>query len=44
MEPVVVEIVDVREEFWTIYDLDGAVWLVPAYGFLDADGNVSCEF
>jgi hypothetical protein len=38
-EPVIVEIVDVREDFWTIYDADGALWLVPAYAFLDADGG-----
>jgi hypothetical protein len=39
MEPVVVEIVDVREEWWMIYDVDGAAWLVPAYAFLDRDGG-----
>lgn len=39
MEPQVVEIVDVREAIWTIYDADGTTWLVPAYEFLDANGG-----
>jgi len=43
-EPVVpptvtIEIVSVEEAWWTLYDMDGTVWVVPGYRFLDREGG-----
>ena len=34
-EPEVAVLVDVRPDFWWAWDPDGAVWLLPAYTFID---------
>lgn len=38
-EPVVVTLVDVQADLWWVWDADGAVWLLPAYRFVDTDGG-----
>jgi hypothetical protein len=37
-EPIVATLVDVRADFWWVWDTDNSVWLLPAYTFTDADG------
>lgn len=34
-----VNIVGVKESWWTLYDVDGTVWLVPGYTFVDSEGG-----
>jgi hypothetical protein len=36
---IVVRIVDVKEAWWTLFDVDGTMWVVPGYAFIDADGG-----
>jgi hypothetical protein len=36
---ITVQIVGVKEAWWTIYDVDGSMWVVPGYSFIDADGG-----
>jgi len=36
---ITVEIVSVKEAWWTLYDMDGTVWLVPGYVFVDREGG-----
>lgn len=38
-DPVVVTLVDVEADLWWVWDADGAVWLLPAYRFIDTDGG-----
>ncbi len=38
-EPITVTLVDVEADFWWAWDTDGAVWLLPAYRFIDSDGG-----
>ncbi len=38
-EPVVVTLVDVRADLWWAWDVDGSVWLLPAYRFIDSEGG-----
>jgi len=38
-EPVVISLVDVQADLWWAWDVDGVVWLLPAYRFLDVDGG-----
>ncbi len=38
-EPVVVTLVDVQPDLWWAWDVDGSVWLLPAYRFIDSDGG-----
>jgi hypothetical protein len=38
-EPEAIELVEVRESLWTIFDLDGTMWLLPAYTFIDSAGG-----
>jgi hypothetical protein len=38
-EPVVVTLVDVQADLWWAWDIDGSVWLLPAYRFIDGDGG-----
>lgn len=38
-EPITVTLVDVQADFWWAYDVDGSVWLVPAYRFIGDDGG-----
>ena len=38
-DPVVVTLVDVAADLWWVWDADGAVWLLPAYRFIDSDGG-----
>ncbi|HEY5663575.1 MAG TPA: hypothetical protein VIS05_06030 [Ilumatobacter sp.] len=38
-EPVTVTLVDVQADVWWAWDTDGAVWLLPAYRFIDTDGG-----
>lgn len=37
-EPMVATLVDVRADLWWAWDVDGSVWLLPAYSFTSADG------
>lgn len=39
-QPVTVTIVDVRLDLWMLWDIDGTVWLLPAYAFVADDGSV----
>ncbi len=32
-------LVDVRADLWWVYDVDGSIWLLPAYTFVDTDGR-----
>ena len=36
-EPEVATLVDVRADFWWAWDVDGSVWLLPAYTFIDTE-------
>jgi hypothetical protein len=36
---VTVRIVAVKEAWWTLYDVDGTMWVLPAYAFVDDDGH-----
>lgn len=38
-EPVTVTLVDVQADVWWAWDVDGSVWLLPAYRFIDTDGG-----
>lgn len=38
-ETVTVNIVRVRADLWQIWDVDGTIWLLPAYTFLDDQGG-----
>ena len=38
-EPEVATLVDVRADFWWVWDADGSVWLLPAYTFTDSEGR-----
>ncbi len=38
-EPVVVTLVDVQADLWWAWDIDGSVWMLPAYRFIDTDGG-----
>lgn len=38
-DPVVVTLVGVEADLWWVWDADGAVWLLPAYRFIDSDGG-----
>lgn len=38
-EPVIVTLVDVEADLWWVWDTDGAVWMLPAYRFIDTDGG-----
>lgn len=39
-QPVItVQIVGVKEAWWPLYDMDGTMWLVPGYVFIDGDGG-----
>lgn len=38
-EPITVTLVDVEADFWWAWDVDGSVWLVPAYRFIGDDGG-----
>jgi hypothetical protein len=38
-DPIVVTITDVAEDYWMVWDVDGTVWLVPAYAFIGEDGG-----
>jgi hypothetical protein len=40
VEPLVVHLTGVRAELQMLWDVDGTVWLVPAYGFTSDDGGV----
>ena len=33
-------LVDVKADLWWVWDVDGSVWLLPAYTFTDTNGNV----
>jgi hypothetical protein len=37
--PITVTIVDVDESLWSVWDVDGTTWLLPAYDFVDSDGG-----
>ena len=39
VEPVVVTLVDVEADLWWALDVDGSVWLLPAYRFIGDDGG-----
>lgn len=34
-----VRIVGVKEAWWTLYDSEGTMWVLPAYAFIDEDGH-----
>jgi len=36
---ITMQIVGVKEAWWTLYDVDGTMWVVPGYAFLDSDGG-----
>jgi hypothetical protein len=38
-EPIIVTLVDVQADVWWAWDVDGSVWLLPAYRFIDTDGG-----
>ncbi len=38
-QPIVVTLVDVQADVWWAWDIDGSVWLLPAYRFIDTDGG-----
>lgn len=38
-EPVVMTLVDVQADLWWAWDIDGSVWLLPAYRFIDTEGG-----
>ena len=38
-EEVTVTLVDVQADVWWAYDVDGSVWLLPAYRFIGDDGG-----
>ncbi len=38
-ETVIVTLVDVQADLWWAWDIDGSVWLLPAYRFIDSDGG-----
>jgi hypothetical protein len=38
-EEVTVTLVDVEADVWWAYDIDGSVWLLPAYRFIGDDGG-----
>ena len=37
--PIVVTLVDVEADLWWVGDVDGSVWLLPAYRFIGDDGG-----
>ena len=39
VEPVVVTLVDVEADLWSVMDADGTVWLLPGYRFIGDDGG-----
>ncbi|MFP5487546.1 MAG: hypothetical protein ACLGHQ_04490 [Acidimicrobiia bacterium] len=39
METVTVTLVDVQADLWWAWDVDGTVWLLPAYRFIGDDGG-----
>ena len=39
VEPVVVTLVDVEADLWSVMDADGTVWLLPGYRFIGNDGG-----
>ena len=39
VEPVVVTLVDVETDLWSVMDADGTVWLLPGYRFTGDDGG-----
>ena len=38
-EPITVTLVDVQADVWWAWDVDGSVWLLPAYRFIGDDGG-----
>ncbi len=38
-EPIIVTLVDVQTDVWWVSDVDGSMWLLPAYRFIDTDGG-----
>lgn len=38
-ETVIVTLVDVQADLWWAWDIDGSVWLLPAYRFIDSEGG-----
>jgi hypothetical protein len=38
-QPIVVTLVDVQADVWWAWDVDGSMWLLPAYRFIDTDGG-----
>lgn len=38
-EPVTVTLTGVEADVWWVWDVDGAIWLLPAYRFIDTDGG-----
>lgn len=36
---ITVQIVGVRQAWWPLYDMDGTMWLVPGYVFIDGNGG-----
>lgn len=38
-EPITVTLVDVEADLWWAWDVDGTLWLLPAYRFVDTDGG-----
>ncbi len=38
-EAIVLTLVDVQADLWWAWDVDGSVWMLPAYRFIDADGG-----
>ena len=38
-QPITVTLVDVQADVWWAWDVDGSVWLLPAYRFIDSDGG-----
>jgi hypothetical protein len=38
-ETITVTLVDVQADLWWAWDVDGTVWLLPAYRFIGDDGG-----
>jgi hypothetical protein len=38
-EPITITLVDVQADVWWAWDVDGSVWLLPAYRFIGDDGG-----
>jgi hypothetical protein len=38
-ERVTVTVTDVRQDLWWVWDVDGTVWLLPAFRFIGSDGG-----